>query len=237
MFGRQQHNRPISNLDYEILYHGAFPIIRARLRAGESIKAESDAMISMSNTIELEGRLEGGILGGLGRFMAGERIFFQKLVARGGPGEVLLAHAYPGDILALELDGRPYILQKDGYLASEETIEISTHVQNLTQGFLSGEGFFVMKVRGYGTLFISSYGAIHPIDIPPGEEIIIDNYHLVAWPDGMDYKIEKASRGWLSSFTSGEKLVCRFRGPGRVLIQTRNPSGFGAWLKQFLPSG
>ena len=41
--------------------------------------------------------------------------------------------------------------------------------------------------------------------------------------------------GWLSSLTSGEGLVCRFRGPGRVLIQTRNPGGFGAWVRQFIP--
>ncbi len=29
---------------------------------------------------------------------------------------------------------------------------------------------------------------------------------------------------------SGECLVCRFRGPGVVLIQTRNPNGFRNWL-------
>ena len=59
---------------------------------------------------------------------------------------------------------------------------------------------------------------------------------LVAWPEGMQYTIEKASAGFISSFTSGEGLVCRFRGPGRVLIQTRNPSGFGNWVMPFLPT-
>ncbi|HER2209529.1 TPA: AIM24 family protein, partial [Streptococcus pyogenes] len=42
--------------------------------------------------------------------------------------------------------------------------------------------------------------------------------------------------GWLSSVTSGEGLVCRFRGEGTVLIQSRNPHGFGQWVKQFIPS-
>ncbi len=46
----------------------------------------------------------------------------------------------------------------------------------------------------------------------------------------MNYKIEKASNGWISSFMSGECLVCRFRGPGVVLIQTRNPASFKQWL-------
>jgi uncharacterized protein (TIGR00266 family) len=150
---------------------------------------------------------------------------------------VLLAHEIPGEIYPLKLDGRTeYLLQKDGFLAGTTELEISTKMQNLTRGLFSGEGFFVVKVSGAGTLFTSSYGAIHPIDLDAGQEMIIDNAHLVAWPASMSYKIEKASSGWVSSFTSGEGLVCRFRGPGRVLIQTRNPGGFGSWVRQFIPS-
>ena len=93
-----------------------------------------------------------------------------------------------------------------------------------------------LNVSGKGTLFVGSYGSIHPLDLADGQEMIIDNAHLVAWPEAMDYKIEKASSGWISSFTSGEGLVCRFKGPGRVLIQTRNPGGFGTWIRQFIPS-
>jgi len=103
------------------------------------------------------------------------------------------------------------------------------------QGIFSGEGLFILKVSGRGTVFVNSYGAIHAINIPAGQDAIIDNNHLVAWPDYMQYQIEKASSGWISSFTSGEALVCRFRGPGTVLIQTRNPKGFGSWIQQFIP--
>ena len=101
---------------------------------------------------------------------------------------------------------------------------------------MSGEGFFVLNARGRGTVFISSYGVIHPINLDDREEIIIDNGHLVAWPDYMDYKIEKASSGWISSLTSGEGLVCRFKGPGVVLIQTRNPDSFENWIRSIVPS-
>jgi uncharacterized protein (AIM24 family) len=109
-------------------------------------------------------------------------------------------------------------------------------MQNLMKGLFSGEGFFVIKATGAGTLFVSSYGAIHPLDLADGQEMIIDNAHLVAWPEGIDYKIQKASSGWISSGTSGEFLVCRFKGPGRVLIQTRNPGAFGSWVRQFIPT-
>lgn len=224
-------------LKYEILYQDAFPIVKAYLNKGETVKAESDAMVSMSNTVDVEGKLEGGILKGIGRMLAGEKFFFQTLSANRGPGEILLAPSIPGAIVDVDLDGSYGLrVQKDGFLAGTEGISIDTQMQNLTKGLFSGEGFFILKVSGKGTVFINSYGAIHPINLDAGEEVVIDNSHLVAWPDHMQYSIEKASSGWISSFTSGEMLVCRFRGPGTVLIQTRNPRGFGNWIRQFIPS-
>lgn len=221
---------------YEFLYPGAFTMLKVNLKAGETMKAESDAMVAMSATIDVEGKLEGGVFGGLGRMLSGEKFFFQQLAARRGPGQVLLAPAMPGDLLDIAIDPMmPYILQKDGFFAGTEELQVSTKMQNLAKGIFSGEGFFVIRISGSGILFVSSYGAIHPIDLQPGEEIIIDNGHLVAWPENMHYTIEKASSGWISSWTSGEGLVCRFRGPGRVFIQTRNPKGFGSWIRQFLP--
>ena len=41
----------------------------------------------------------------------------------------------------------------------------------------------------------------------------------------------------LRSIASGECLVCRFRGPGVVLIQTRNPGSFAGWIRSMVPSG
>ena len=224
-------------MKYEILYGNAFPIVKINLQKGERIKAESDAMVSMSSTIDLDGKLEGGLFKGLGRMLAGEKFFFQTLAANRGPGEALLAPSVPGGVVDVELDGSYGLcVQKDGFLAASDSISVDTQMQNLTRGLFSGEGFFILKVRGTGTVFINSYGAIHPINLEAGEEVVIDNSHLVAWPDYMQYNIEKASAGWISSWTSGESLVCRFRGPGTVLIQTRNPRGFGAWIRQFIPT-
>lgn len=223
-------------MDHKILYQGAFPLIQLNLQKGETIKAESDAMVAMSTTVDVEGKMDGGLLGGLSRMVAGESFFFQTLTARRGPGEVLLAPSIPGDIIDIELDGSyGLVVQKDGFLAGSAGLQVSTKMQNLSQGLFSGEGFFVVKVSGQGIVFINSYGGIHVINLEQGQEYIIDNSHLVAWPDYMQYSIEKASQGWISTFTSGEVAVCKFRGPGPVIIQTRNPRGFGNWIKQFIP--
>ena len=221
---------------FRYLYKGAFTMLEVAMPAGGGFKAESDAMVAMSPTIDVEGKLEGGVFGGLGRMLTGEKFFFQTLKANRGPGKALLAPAIPGDLHHLEMDGSvDYVLQKDGFFAGSDTLTVSTKMQNLSQGLFSGEGFFVIRVSGQGTLFVSSYGAIHPIDIPAGEQMIIDNAHLVAWPATMQYTLEKAAKGWVSSFTSGEGIVCRFTGPGRVLIQSRNPSGFAAWIRSMMP--
>lgn len=221
-------------MKYEILHQDAFPIVRYQLEKGERIKAEADAMVAMSSTIDVIGGVEGGIKKGLTRMLSGEKFFFQYLTATRGSGEVLFAHAYPGGIADIELDGiSGLIIQKDGFLACTEQVEIETKVQNLARGFFSKEGFFVLKARGKGILFLSSYGAIHTITLAAGEEMIVDNGHLVAWTEDMTYNIEKASNGWVNSIMSGECLVCRFRGPGTICIQTRNPNGFSNWISSF----
>ncbi|MFZ5969331.1 MAG: TIGR00266 family protein [Bacillota bacterium] len=223
-------------MKYEILYQGAFPIVRAYLQQGETLKCESGAMVSMSSTIDVDGKMEGGLFKGIGRMLAGEKFFFQTLRASRGPGEVLFAPSIPGSVMDVELDGTYGLrVQKDGFLGGQESIEVETQMQNLAQGIFSGEGFFILTIRGKGVVLINSYGSIHPINLEAGQEMVIDNSHLVAWPDYMHYTIEKASKGWISSVTSGEGLVCRFRGPGTVLIQTRNPRGFGEWVRQFIP--
>ena len=223
-------------MKYEILHQDAFPLVRCDLEKGESIKAESDAMVAMSPTLVVEGKMEGGLLSGLARsFLAGEKFFFQEITAKHGPGYVLLAHALPGGIVSVELDGSYDLrVQKDGFLAATQGIKIDTKMQNLTKGIFSGEGFFIVNISGRGTVFLSSYGAIHPVNVPEGEEMIIDNGHLVAWPAHMSYEIKKASSGWISSITSGEGLACRFQGPGEILIQTRNPGAFEGWIRSLM---
>src|ERR1043165_9507088 len=195
----------------EILYPGAFPMVRVELAAGENIKAEAGAMVACSTTIDIESKMEGGYVGAL-------------------------SPTVPGEIVILKLDGvNEYMVQKDGFLAGAEAIVIESQMPSMTRGLLGGEGFFILKISGKGLLVLNSFGAIHKIELKPGQEYIVDNSHLVAWSTTTSYNIEKATSGWVASFTSGEGFVCRFRGPGLVYIQSRNPGSFGAWIRQFIP--
>lgn len=223
-------------MKYQITNDVAFPLIRFELQEGEKVKAESGAMVAMSEGLELTGKMDGGFLRGIARKFSGESFFMQQIEAVHGSGWALLAAATPGGIATVEVGGgRELLVQKDGYLAATPDVEVSTKMQGIAKGFLSGEGFFVVKVFGEGTVFLSTYGSIHQIDIPEGETVLVDNGHLVAWDAYMKYEITKGAKGWVSSVTSGEGFACRFRGPGRVLIQTRNPQQLAGWLYPFLP--
>lgn len=222
-------------MKHEVTGGSAFPLIRFEFEAGEAIKAEAGAMVAMSQGIKLSGKMDGGIGKAIGRMFSGESFFMQSIEAE-QQGWALLATPVPGGIMELPIEaGKTMVVQKDGFLAGTTGVEVSTKVQSLLRGFLGGEGFFVVKLGGQGTAFMSSYGSIYPLDIPAGETVLVDNGHLVAWEDSMKYEMTKGAKGWISAVTSGEGFACRFTGPGRVYIQTRNPWGFGQWVFPFLP--
>lgn len=225
-------------MKHEILKPGAFAILKVNLEPGETIKAESDAMMAMSDNITLKSKVEGGLLGGLARsFLSGESMFFQTLTANNGEGEVLLAPPIPGDVEAYDLtDGTTLCVQSGGFLAAESSVDVNTKMQNLGKGLFSGAGLFIVKMSGTGKVFFNTFGAIYTKDLAAGEEYIVDTGHLVAWEESMQYNVEKASSGWMSSITSGECLVCKFVGPGKVYMQSRNPGSFGSWVAGLIPS-
>jgi uncharacterized protein (AIM24 family) len=60
-----------------LLYPGTNSMIEFQLEKGEGVKAESGAMVGMTNSIDVEGKMEGGLLAGIGRLFAGENFFFR----------------------------------------------------------------------------------------------------------------------------------------------------------------
>ena len=221
---------------YEILGGDAFPVIKVFLKKGETMKAESGAMVAMSQGMALTSKMDGGLGKALGRMLSGESFFMQALEAEKSDGWAMLTTPVPGGITPYELKkGVELLVQKDGFVAGSQGVEVSTKMQNLVRGLFSGEGFFVVKLTGEGTVFLSTYGSIYPLEIPAGEEVIVDNGHLIAWESHLKYEITKGAKGWTSAFLSGAGIACRFQGPGTVLIQSRNPWSLGRWLFPLLP--
>jgi uncharacterized protein (TIGR00266 family) len=217
----------------EIFYQPAYALCRVSLSPGESMRAESGAMVSMSGGVQIETKATGGIMKSLGRSILGGESFFQNTFHAQNGGEVTLAPELPGDIMTFDLAGHEIIVQSGSYLASDTDITVETKWGG-AKTFFGGEGLFMLKCSGTGTLIISSYGAIHRVSVPAGQNYVVDTGHIVAFPAGMQYQVRKVG-GMKSTLFGGEGLVCDFQGPGDIFLQTRSPQAFLGWLIPQLP--
>eukprot|EP00050_Salpingoeca_kvevrii_P008542 m.303524 g.303524 ORF g.303524 m.303524 type:complete len:270 (-) comp15973_c0_seq1:35-844(-) len=209
--------------------------LEVSLQPGETVKAESNAIVAMDASLRLAGRMEGGIISALFRkFLTNESVFFQTLRAEYGPGQALMAPIVPGDVVVEELDGtNGFYLQRGAFLACGNSVTITSRIQrNVFNSLFSGTGWFLLNATGTGPLAFGAYGSVHKLELKPGEVRMVDNGHLVAWTQSMSYRVELAVPGSLSdSFFSGEGLMCYFTGPGTVFVQSRSEAAFREWIK------
>jgi len=63
---------------------------------------------------------------------------------------------------------------------------------------------------------------------------VVDTGNIVAFTEGLEYKVSKGG-GYKSLFFSGEGVVCRFSGEGKVWIQTGGVDAFLSWLHPYRP--
>lgn len=219
----------------EISFSPSFAMATVHLEDGETVNAEAGAMMAMSPSIEIVTSTQGGVLKGLRRSVLGGESFFMNRFTATAPGShVVVAPALPGDIITWPLTGGTVYLQSGSYLASPTSIEIDSKWGG-AKTFFSKEGLFMLKCSGTGELLVSSYGAIHAIDLAPGATYSVDTGHMVGWEGDVGYEVHKVGN-WKSTILGGEGLVVRLTGPGRVYIQTRSPSDFVDWLVPKLPS-
>jgi uncharacterized protein (TIGR00266 family) len=219
----------------EISYSPSFAMATVHLDPGESVLAEAGAMMSMTAGIAIETSTRGGVLKGLKRSVLGGESFFLNTFTASAPGDhVVVAPSLPGDIITWPLQGNTVFLQSGSYLAAPDSIEVDSKWGG-SKTFFSREGLFMLKCSGVGDLVVSSYGAVHTIDLQPGQTYVVDTGHMVGWDEGVTYEVQRAGN-WKSTMLGGEGLVVRLTGPGRCYVQTRSPANFIDWLVPKLPT-
>jgi uncharacterized protein (TIGR00266 family) len=221
-------------MDYEILYQPSYALLKLNLERSEEVNAEAGALVGMSSGISIETGMKGGLFGGLKRsLLGGESFFINKFTAE-SPGEITMAPALPGDIHSMDLENEVLYVQSGSFMAGTIDIDIDTKWGG-SKTFFSKEGLFLLKIEGTGSLFASSFGAIHPLILEEGETYTVDTGHIVAFDDSVGYNVKKIG-GLKSTLFSGEGLVVELTGPGRAWIQSRSQDAFLAWLIPRLPS-
>lgn len=219
----------------EIVYRPSYSLTVVKLEPNEAIRVEAGAMVSMSPEVTLETKMAGGILASLKRSMlGGESFFLNDYRAPAQGGEITLAPVLPGDMMVLDLKDETMVVQSGSYVASSEGVELDTKWTG-AQTFFAREGLIMLKASGTGKLILGSYGAIHEKDLGAGEVYTVDTGHLVAFSEGMGFRV-KAVGGIKSTLFSGEGLVVDLTGPGQLFMQTRSDDAFLSWLIPKLPT-
>jgi len=192
------------------------------LGAGDEVRAEAGAMTFMTEGIEMDARMDGGLLGGLKRrFLAGESLFLTYFKSSVASARVAFSGPYPGKIIRFPLRNSSVLCQRDSFLCAAGTIEINiAFTKRLGAGFFGGEGFILQKLEGTGDVFVHSGGTIIPMELKAGERLRVDTGCLAAFDPTVEYDIEFVG-GIKTALFGGEGLFfATMTGPGRVWVQT-----------------
>ncbi|EFC80482.1 TIGR00266 family protein [Parafrankia sp. EUN1f] len=228
-------------MQVDIRHSPSFAVARLGMAPGETVRAESGAMMAHADAVTVESSTDGGLLKGLKRsVLGGESLFITRFTAGAKGGWVDVAANLPGDVCVIDLGGSDagatgaVNLARGAWLSSSDGVELETAWGGF-KNLAGGEGGFLVRATGAGKVVASCYGAIDIVDIAAGTRLVLDSGHLVAFSDSVSYTTRKISSGLIQSLKSGERLVFEFTGPGRVWTQSRNPKELVGWLTAKLP--
>lgn len=116
-------------------------------------------MIAMSPTVTLKGAIKFSMK----KLIGGGEISTSSYT---GPGEILFAPPFLGDITTLRMTGKEdWNVGKDAFLACTQGVSKDLKNQGFSKAMFSGEGLFVYKIGGIGILWLASLGAIVRKDV------------------------------------------------------------------------
>ena len=225
-------------MQVQLRHNPSFTVARCVLGGNEPVRVEGGAMIAHSAGVVLEAKAQGGIMAGLKRSVLGGGSFFvTTYTAPATGGWVDVAGVLPGDTVPIEITpDRPFFLRRGSWIANAHDVQIDTQWGGMANLF-GGEGGFGFRASGQGTALVSIYGATDVIDLQPGEVVTIDTGHVVAYELAVKFQMRRAVQGRsIQSMKSGEGWVFDFTGPGRVLLQSRNPEALQHWVAEAMPN-
>jgi uncharacterized protein (TIGR00266 family) len=220
----------------EIIAKPSASVAKLTLETGEAITCEVGAMVAMSTGFRVETMARtkggGGVWAGVKRMVAGENFFLNQFTAQRPAQTLIIGPNISGDVIHHRLSGGTLIVQGSSWLASSTEVSVDATFQGMSSALFSGESVFWVKCSGHGDLFLNSFGAIYEVDVNGTH--IVDTGHIVAFEDTLQFNIGKVGGSWVSSFLSGEGVVCHFSGQGKLYCQSHNQPSFGKLLGPML---
>ena len=207
-------------------------IVTIALEPNQVLRAESGAMMYMTDGVEMNTTTGGGLSAGFQRFLTGQNVFISDYTYTGqtGKGLVALGTDFPSKIVRLNVNeyGGKIICQKGALLCASHTVNIEIEVtKKFSTGFFGGEGFVLQALTGEGDVFVKAGGTLIKRELKPGEELKISSGCLVGFSNGTEYDIQMV-KGFKNVFFGGEGVF--------FTTLTGGPSGSTVWLQGMPPA-
>jgi uncharacterized protein (TIGR00266 family) len=216
-------------MQFEIRNKPDYASLHVTLTTGDSVVTEAGAMMGMSPGLKMETNMKGGLLAAAKRAMGGESMFLNTYTATQDDQRLDLAPSQPGDMEHIHLDGSTVIVQRGSYCASTPGVGVDSKWGGW-KSMRAGEGLMMLKCSGSGELWMSSYGAIHQVQV--NGTYIVDTSHIVAFDESLSYTTRSIG-SFKSLFFSGEGFVIEFSGTGRVWFPTRSAPSLAEFLQPY----
>ncbi len=208
-------------MEYKII-GDVMQALQIQLQQGEEIYAEAGAMLYMSQGIDLQAKMQGGLMKGLMRkFLAGETLFMSAFRCDAPTGHLALANPIAGKIFPIELRGNAILAERNAYLAAIGNVDLSVaFTRRFGAGLFGGEGFILQKISGQGLVFLHAGGNMVEFNLAPGEQLRVDTGCIVSMADSVQYDIQFVG-GFRNALFGGEGLFyATLTGPGHLVLQT-----------------
>jgi len=208
-------------MEYKIL-GDVMQALQLELRQGEEIYAEAGSMLYLGPGIDLQARMQGGLMKGLMRkFLAGESLFMSVFRCSTPTGKLALANPIAGKIIPIELRGNTILAERNAFLAAIGNIDLSiAFTKRFGAGLFGGEGFILQKISGQGMVFLHAGGNMVEFNLAAGEQLRADTGCIVSMAETVAYDIQFVG-GFSNALFGGEGLFyAMLTGPGHVVLQT-----------------
>lgn len=212
--------------------------LQLTLRQGEQVYAEAGSMLYMGAGIDLQARMQGGIVKGLMRkFLAGESMFMSVFQCNAATGHLALANPIAGKIYPVQLHNNTILAERNAFLCAIGNVDLSiAFTKRFGAGLFGGEGFILQKLTGEGLVFLHAGGNMIDFNLAPGEHLRVDTGCIVSMADTVAYDIQFVG-GFRNALFGGEGLFyATLTGPGHVVLQTLPFSRLANRLAAAMPS-
>jgi uncharacterized protein (TIGR00266 family) len=211
--------------------------VEITLSEGESVFSESGGMSWMTDNIEMQTQMKGGLMGALQRAVTRESLFVTDYVCAAGQGYATFTTETPGKIIAMELEpGQSIICQRDAFMVAQSGVTLEAHMhKRLGAALFGGEGLFLQRLTGPGVAFMELSGEIVEYNLEAGQGLKVDPGHVAIMDPTVDFDVTTV-RGVMNIFFAGEGLfLAHVTGPGRVWLQSMPLPNLAMRLFPYLP--